>query len=45
VATEQGLSLNGPDGPLKQLIKTVLETALNVEMTELPSEHRLGLLG
>ena len=29
-----GLSLTGPDGLLKQLTKTVLETALNEEMTE-----------
>lgn len=34
VAKEQGLSLTGPDGLLKQLTKTVLETALNEEMTE-----------
>lgn len=34
VAQEQGLSLTGPDGLLKQLTKTVLETALNEEMTE-----------
>jgi putative transposase len=33
-AREQGLSLTGPDGLLKQLNKTVLETALNQEMTE-----------
>src|SRR6202161_2501457 len=33
-AREQGLSLTGPDGLLKQLTKTVLETALNEEMTE-----------
>ena len=33
-AKEQGLSLTGPDGLLKQLHKTVLETALNEEMTE-----------
>lgn len=33
-AKEQGLSLTGPDGLLKQLTKTVLETALNEEMTE-----------
>jgi putative transposase len=32
-AKEQGLSLTGPDGLLKQLTKTVLETALNEEMT------------
>ena len=34
LAQEQGLSLAGPDGLLKQLTKTVLETALNEEMTE-----------
>ncbi|MEU7929910.1 IS256 family transposase [Micromonospora sp. NPDC049107] len=33
-AKEQGLSLTGPDGLLKQLTKTVLETALKEEMTE-----------
>ena len=33
-AREQGLSLTGPDGLVKQLTKTVLETALNHEMTE-----------
>jgi putative transposase len=33
-AKEQGVSLTGPDGLLKQLTKTVLETALNQEMTE-----------
>jgi putative transposase len=33
-ARDQGLSLTGPDGLLKQLTKTVLETALNQEMTE-----------
>ncbi|MBE1489251.1 IS256 family transposase [Plantactinospora soyae] len=33
LAKEQGLSLTGPDGLLKQLTKTVLETALNEEMT------------
>ncbi len=31
---EQGLSLTGPDGLLKQLTKTVIETALSEEMTE-----------
>ena len=36
LAQEQGLSLTGPDGLLKQLTKTVLETALNEEMTEAP---------
>jgi IS5 family transposase len=34
LAQEQRLSLTGPDGLLKQLTKTVLETALNEEMTE-----------
>ncbi|MEK8110266.1 IS256 family transposase [Micromonospora sp. M12] len=33
-AKEQGLSLTGPDGLLRQLTKTVLETALNEEMTD-----------
>ena len=32
LAKEQGLSLTGPDGLLKQFAKTVLETALNEEM-------------
>ena len=31
---EQGLSLTGPDGLLKQLTKVVIETALDQEMTE-----------
>jgi transposase-like protein len=34
LAKEQGLSLTGPEGLLKQLTKTVLETALNEEITE-----------
>src|SRR4051794_4401740 len=34
LATEQGLSLTGPDGLLNQLTKAVLETALNEELTE-----------
>jgi transposase-like protein len=34
LAKEQGLSLTGPDGLLKQLTKTVRETALSEEMTE-----------
>jgi putative transposase len=34
LAKERGLSLTGPEGLLKQLTKTVLETALNEEMTE-----------
>ena len=32
-AREQGVPLTGPEGLLKQLTKTVLETALNQEMT------------
>ncbi|MFF7940742.1 transposase, partial [Nocardia gamkensis] len=34
MAKQQGLSLIGPDGLLQQFTKTVLETALNEEMTE-----------
>jgi hypothetical protein len=34
LAKEQGLSLTGPDGLLKQLTKSVLESALAEEMTE-----------
>ena len=34
LAMEQGLSLTGPDGLLKQLTKTVIEAALQEEMTE-----------
>src|SRR5690242_9488877 len=34
LAKVQGLSLTGPDGLLKALTKTVLETALNEELTE-----------
>ena len=34
MARDQGLSLTGPDGLLKQLTKTVIETALGEEMTE-----------
>ncbi|QIS10148.1 IS256 family transposase [Nocardia arthritidis] len=34
MAKERGLSLTGPDGLLKQFTKTVLETALNEEMTD-----------
>lgn len=33
-ARERGLALTGPDGLLKLFTKTVLETALNEEMTE-----------
>ena len=49
LAKEQGLSLTGPDGLLKQFTKTVLETALNEEMTEhlghdkKPSSGRSGV--
>ena len=39
-AREQGLALTGPGGLLKLFTKTVLETALNEEMTE-----HLGLRG
>ncbi len=34
LAKEQGLALTGPDGLLKALTKTVLETALNEELAE-----------
>jgi transposase-like protein len=34
LAKEQGLALTGPDGLLKALTKTVLETALDEELTE-----------
>jgi putative transposase len=34
LAKERGLSLTGPDGLLKQLTKSVLESALNEELTE-----------
>jgi putative transposase len=34
LAKEQGLSLTGSDGLLKQLTKTVLQTALAEELTE-----------
>jgi transposase-like protein len=34
MAKEQGLSITGPDGLLKQLTKTLIETALSEEMTE-----------
>lgn len=36
LAREQGLSLSGPDGLGKQFTKSVLETALNEEMTGHP---------
>ena len=35
MAKDKGLSLTGPDGLLKQFTKSVLEAALNEEMTEL----------
>jgi putative transposase len=41
-AREQGLSLTGPDGLLKQLTKMVLETALNEELTEHLGHARHG---
>ena len=34
MAKEKGLDLTGPDGLLKQFTKSVLETALDEEMTE-----------
>jgi putative transposase len=34
MAKEKGLSLTGPDGLLKQLTKSVIETALGEEMTD-----------
>ena len=36
LARERGLALTGPDGLLKLLTKTVIETALNEEMTRAP---------
>jgi len=44
-AREQGVSLTGPDGLLKQLTKAVLETALNQEMTEHLGHDRHGPAG
>ena len=46
-AREQGLSLTGPDGLLKQLAKTVPETALNQELTGHlgHEEHRQSAAG
>jgi hypothetical protein len=43
-AREQGLSLTGPDG-LKQLTKTVLETALDQELTEHLGHEKNGPVG
>jgi putative transposase len=42
-AREQGLSLTGPDGLLKQLTKSVLETALNQELTEHLGHEKHGV--
>src|ERR1700729_1814049 len=44
-AREQGVALTGPDGLLKQLTKTVLETALNQEMTEHLGHDKPGPAG
>jgi putative transposase len=44
-AREQGLPLTGPDGLLKQLTKTVLETALNQELTEHLGHDKHGPAG
>jgi len=44
-AREQGVALTGPDGLLKQLTKTVLETALNQEMTEHLGHDKHGPAG
>src|ERR1700761_1073398 len=41
-AREQGMSLTGPDGLLKQLTRQVLETALDQEMTEQLGHERRG---
>jgi putative transposase len=41
----QGLSLTGPDGLLKQLTKTVPETALNEEITEHLGQEENGQVG
>jgi transposase-like protein len=44
-AREQGLSLTGPDGLLKQLTKTVLETTLDQELTEHLGHEKNGPVG
>lgn len=44
-AREQGVSLTGPDGLLRQLTKTVLETALNQELTEHLGHDKHGPAG
>jgi putative transposase len=43
-AREQGISLTGPDGLLKQLTKTVIETALNQELTDHLGHEKNGLV-
>jgi transposase-like protein len=45
LAKEQGLALTGPDGLLKALTKTVLETALNEELTEHLGHDKHGSAG
>src|SRR5215469_10465096 len=45
VAREQGVSLTGPGGLLKQLTKAVVETALNQEMTEHLGHDKHGPAG
>jgi putative transposase len=45
LAREQGLSLTGPDGLMKQLTKSVLETALNEELTEHLGHDKGGRAG
>jgi type III secretion system FlhB-like substrate exporter len=44
-AREQGVALTGPEGLLKQLTKTVLETALDQEMTEHLGHEKHGPAG
>ena len=41
-ARAQGVALTGPEGLLKQLTKTVLETAQNEELTEHLGHHKHG---
>ena len=45
LAREAGLSLTGPGGLLKAFTKSVLETALNKEMTEHLGHERTGATG
>jgi transposase-like protein len=44
-AREQGVSLTGPEGLLKELTKTVLETALNQELAEHLGHDKHGPAG